>query len=435
MFAYNLNRSIPILGRYDVVVCGGGPAGIGAAVAAAERGAKTVLVERFSHLGGMATAGYVDPMSEFAYNGARVVGGIPWRFAEALVAAGGGLVEEPRCNVSFDPEIYKLVARRMVETAGAQCLFNAFIADCAMDGGAVRGVVVAEKGGLRLVEGKYFIDATGDADLAAMAGVPMQPQTRERQPGTLCFVMSGVDTTTERMHIVHQKNHRFNHQAVFVRDTLLALRAQGVDVPRFGGPWLCTTLADGCVTVNMTRAPFDATDPAETREAEGKLAEDAFRLAALLREHVPEFRRSRIASLAAVAGVRESRRIVGLHTMTGEEYVKSVRYPDSIARACHPVDIHLPGDEGQKLAFPEDAGYIPYRSLVPETPRNLLVAGRCVSADAEAFAAIRVQAPCMEMGQAAGIAAALCLEGGGTPVQALDAASLVAAVRAAGSFV
>ena len=431
---YRYNRTIPVE-RYEAVVCGGGPAGIGAAVAAAESGAKTLLVERFGFLGGMATAGYVDPMSEFAYNGRRITGGIPWRFVQELKEAGGALIEEPRCNVSFDPEKYKLVAQRMVGRAGAECLMNTFLADCVMEGDEVRGVVVVNKSGMTLIEGDYFIDATGDADLANCAGVPMQEQKRDRQPGTFCFELSGVDTSTERMHIMHQRNHRFNHQAVFVREVLFELRKQGVEVPLFGGPWLCTTLNPGCITVNMTRGAMDAVDSRDYQQAEAKMREDAFKLVELLKAHVPEFKNCFISSMATMAGIRESRRIRGVHTMTGEEYVATVHYPDSVARACHPVDIHLPGDEGQQLTFPKDAGYIPYRSMIAENYPNLIVAGRCISADAEAFAAIRVQAPCMELGQAAGLAAALCLKEGKLPVQKLDVEKLVSAVRAAGSLV
>ena len=432
---FRYTRTIPVAGHYDVVICGGGPAGIGAAVAAAENGARTALIERFGFLGGMATAGYVDPMSEFAYNGRRITGGIPWRFVQELLAAGGALIEEPRCNVSFDPEKYKLVAQRMVEKAGAECFMNTYLADCVMDGSSVRGAVVVSKSGMELIEGDYFIDATGDADLAHFAGVPMQEQKRDRQPGTLCFVLSGVDTSTERMHIIHQRNHRFNHQAGFVRDVLFELRKKGVAVPLFGGPWLCTTLADGSITVNMTRSAMDAVDRLDYQRAEAKMREDAFRLVELLKAHVPEFKNCWISSVATMAGIRESRRIEGVHTMTGEEYVNTVHYPDSVARACHPVDIHLPGDEGQSLTFPQDAGYIPFRSQIAEKFPNLLVAGRCISADAEAFAAIRVQAPCMELGQAAGLAAALCLREGKIPVQKLDHEKLVRAVRAAGSLV
>ena len=432
---FQYSRTIPVTGQYDVVICGGGPAGIGAAAAAAENGVKTALIERFGFLGGMATAGYVDPMSEFAYNGSQVIGGIPWRFVQELKAIGGALIEEPRCNVSFDPEKYKLVAWRMVVGAGAECFMNTYLADCVMDGGSVRGIAVVNKSGMGLIEGKYFIDATGDADLANFAGVPMQEQKRDRQPGTLCFILAGVDTSTDRMHIIHQRNHRFNHQAGFVRDELFGLREKGVEVPQFGGPWLCTTLADGCITVNMTRSPMNAVDSLDYQRAEAKMREDAFRLVGLLRAHVPEFKNCYISSVATMAGIRESRRIKGIHTMTGEEYVNTIHYPDSIARACHPVDIHLPGDEGQQLTFPKDAGYIPYRSMIAEDRPNLLVAGRCISADAEAFAAIRVQAPCMETGQAAGLAAALCLREGRIPVQKLDHEKLVAAVRAAGSLV
>ena len=124
------SKRINVRGEYDVVVCGGGPSGIGAAVAAARKGAKTLLIERLGFLGGMATAGLVNPMSEFAYNERRVIGGIAWEFAKRLEAEGGAIIEYPRCNISFNPEIYKLVAQRMVLEAGVELLTNTVIADC-----------------------------------------------------------------------------------------------------------------------------------------------------------------------------------------------------------------------------------------------------------------------------------------------------------------
>ena len=159
------------------------------------------------------------------------------------------------------------------------------------------------------------------------------------------------------------------------------------------------------------------------------------RLVELMRTHVEEFKNCYITSIATVAGIRESRRIRGKYVLTGKEYVKATKFDDAIARSCHAVDIHLPNDEGQRLIFPDDAGYIPYRSLITETHPNLLVAGRAISADGEAFAATRVQAPCMETGQAAGFAAALCLHAGNQAVQDVDVAQLVAQVREAGSFI
>ena len=424
---------IPVVGKYDLVICGGGAAGIGAAIAAAERGVKTALVERYGFLGGMATAGFVNPMSEFAYNGRFITGGIPRRFADTLIAMGGAQFEEPRCNLSFDPEVYKLAAFRMLTQAGVTLYMNTFLSDCCRENGKLAKVIISNKEGLQALEADYFIDATGDADLAWRAGLEMLPQCRDRQPGSLCFCLAGVDTSTERMHIIHQRNHRFNHQAVFVRETLLALRKQGVYVPQFGGPWLATTMNEGCITVNMTRSPVDATNVQEAQLAEAKMREDVFALVKLMKEHVAEFRNCHITAIAPAIGIRESRRVKGVHILTGHEYVDCVKFHDSVARACHPVDIHLPGDEGQELTFPKDAGYIPYRSLITESEPNLLIAGRCISADAEAFAAIRVQAPCMETGQAAGIAVAIC-KADGVNVQNVDIENLVAEIRKEGSI-
>lgn len=427
-------KEIEVVNKFDVVVVGGGAAGIGAAIAAGRKGAKTAIIERFGFLGGMATAGYVNPMSEFAYNGKRIIGGIAWEFAQEMVKKNGAVVEVPRCNVSFNPEIYKLVAQEMIENAGVQTFMNTSLIDCIKEENAIKSIIVNNKSGLQAIEAKFFIDATGDADLAHFADVEMLPQGETMQPGTLCFCLSGVDTTTERMHIIHQKNHRFNHQAEFVREVLFKLREEGVDVPLFGGPWLATTMDEGCITVNMTRAPMNATDSADYQKAECKMREDIFKLVALLKEYVPEFKNCILTSIATMAGIRESRRIKGLHVLTGLEYAEGHKFEDSIARACHPIDIHLPGDEGQKLIFPKDAGYIPYRSLITESVDNLLVAGRAISADCEAFAAIRVQAPCMETGQAAGIAASLCCKNGTVKVQDINISELTTLVREQGSL-
>ena len=426
-------KSIPVADAYDVVVCGGGPAGIGAAIAAAEQGMKTALIERFGFLGGMATAGYVNPMSEFCYNGRRIVGGIPWRFAKALIASGGGRLEEPRCNLSFHPEVYKAVAQDLVDGAGVRRYMNARLVDCVRTGTHMDAAIIVDQDGLKAVRGAYFIDATGDAKLAFRSGADMLPESRPLQPGTLCFLLADVDTTTERMHIIHQKNHRFNHQAMFIREPLLALREQGVDVPQFGGPWLADTCEEGCITVNMTRSPMVATDSLDYSRAETRMRKDALRLVALLREHVAEFRQAKLVSTAVMAGIRQSRRVKGQYVLTGEDYLHALPFPDAIARSAHAVDIHLPNGEGQVLQFPDDGGYIPFRCLINETHDNLLIAGRAISADEDAFAATRVQAPCMETGQAAGLAAAVCAKQGGLPVQQTPLEALLALVHQYGS--
>ena len=428
-------KEIPVVDEYDVVVCGGGPSGIGAAVVAAENGAKTLLIERFGFLGGMATAGLVNPMSEFAYNSERVVGGVAWRFAKKLESAGGALIEYPRCNVSFNPELYKLEAQRMVIESGCELKTNTLVVDCIRADGVIKEVIIADKDGLKSIRGKYFIDATGEGYLASLSGVEMLPITRAVQPATLCFTMSNVDTNTKRMHIIHQKNQGFNHHATFIRDALFALREKGVNVPQFGGPWLCTTLKEGVITLNLTRAEVAESGAESFNNAERKMLEDLFILADLIIKNVEEFKNAYVSAVATSAGIRQSRRIKGVHVLTGEEYVSGNKHESSIARSCHAIDIHLPKDEGQILKFPPQAGYIPYDSMISIKVDNLITLGRAISADEEAFAATRVQAPCMEMGQAAGFAVNLCLKNGNIPVWAIDRKELVEKVKNAGSFV
>ena len=428
-------RDIPQFGSFDIVVCGGGPAGISAAVSAAKQGASVAMIEQNTYLGGMATGGCVNPMSEFAYKGERVIGGFAWRFANELVKAGGAVLEEPRGNLSFNPEIYKLVAERLVDSAGVQCVTGTFVADCIRDGERIAAVVIANKAGLQTIAASYVIDATGDADVAAFAGVPMLPDTRAAQPATLVFSLANVDTTTPRMQIIHQKRNDIHHSAGFIRELFGELRANGVSVPQFGGPWFCSTVDDGCVTVNMTRAAMNAVDAADYRRTTTILRENVFRFVELLRKHVPEFGNCVISSIAPMTGIRQSRRIKGRHVLTGEEYLSAKRFDDAIARACHPMDIHLPGSDGQVLRYPEVAAYIPFRSLRPEGVSNLLVAGRPISADEDAFAGVRVQATCMETGEAAGLAAALCASNGKQPLDSLDVSMLATLIRAGGTAI
>ena len=432
MISYS--RELPIIGPFDVLVCGGGPAGIAAAVTAAENGAKVAMIEQNSYLGGMATGGCVNPMSEFSYKGERVIGGFPWRFAQELIKANGAILEEPRGNLSFNPEIYKLVAQRLVQQAGITLFTNTFIADCIHDDDKIHHVVVANKNGLQAVSGRYVIDTTGDADVAYHAGVPMLPNTRPAQPGTLIFSLANVDTTTPRMHIIHQKNNNMHHSAGFIRELFEKLRGEGVDVPQFGGPWFCSTVDQGCGTVNMSRAAMDSVDATDSQRATAELRENVFRFVSLLKEHVQEFKHCVISSIAPMTGVRQSRRIKGKHVLTGKEYLEATRFTDAIARACHPVDIHLPSGDGQILHYPEIAAYIPFRSLQPEGISNLLVAGRPISADEDAFAAVRVQATCMETGEAVGLAAALCVQKGNIPLDSLDITEVVRKIREGGTI-
>lgn len=408
MQSYLLNREIPVAGSFDVVVCGGGPAGFIAATAAARNGAKTALIEQYGFLGGMATAGLVAPLSVFTYNGEKVIGGIPWEFCERLQEMGGGLIEKPLGNVAFEPELYKLCCQRMVLEAGVTLFMHSCLCGCSCTDGHIDAVYIDNKNGTEALEAKVFIDCTGDADLAWMAGVPMQPsEGMPLQPMSTYFVLSGVDTSTPRMQVaMHHNRQGVNCHCEEIRDELLAHRGEW-GVPEFGGPWFCTTLQPGVVTVNMTRTAGNAVDNRDFTRAECELREQAFRMAGVLKAHFPEFRDSYVSAVAVQAGVRETRRILGAHTITGEEYVSVFRYPDSVSRSAHPIDIHVAHGPSQNVTFLKTPAYVPYRALYAPGFGNLLVAGRCISADKTAFASLRVQATCMGTGQAAGIAAAL----------------------------
>ena len=407
----SLRKEVPVVGTYDVVVCGGGPAGFIAAIAAAREGARTALVEQYGFLGGAATNSLVTPLSVFTYNGEKVIGGIPWEFLERLEKMGGGLIEKPMGNVAFDPELYKLCCQRMVLEAGVDLYLHSWLSGCQTGQGRISHVFIDNKNGTEALAGKVMIDATGDADLSHLAGVPMLPPGRPLQPASTYFVLAGVDTESPLIaEAMHHNKQGVNCHCLPIREELMR-RAKELGIPDFGGPWFCTLLHPGVVAVNMTRTQTDACDNRDYTAAECRLREDVYKMADILRENFPEFRNSYVSMVAPQAGVRETRRIQGVHVITGEEYVNGVRYPDSVSRGAHPIDIHSSAGATQSVTFLKQAAYVPYRALVANGFPNLLVAGRCISADRQAFASLRVQASCMGMGQAAGVAAAQAVRG------------------------
>ena len=417
----SVSKQVPVVGDYDVVVCGGGPSGFIAAIAAARMGARTALIERYGFLGGMATAGLVAPISEFNYNGTRIIGGIPWEFIERLTELGGAQVEYPLANVSFSPELYKLLAQRMLLEAGVTLYLHAYLSGCEVNGQKeITHAVFESKSGTQAISGHYFIDSTGDGDLCAMAEVPMQPAGETLQPASLCFCLGGVELP--RVPEIHHSTQGVNYHIVPLQ-TILRELAKTQEVPNFGGPWMCYMLTPDSVLVNMTRTKADMIDERDQTRAECELRESAFALIALLKAHVPGFERIYLLSTAAQAGVRETRHILGAHVLTGAEYAAALHFSDAVSRGAHPIDIHSARGSTQVCRFLEEAAYIPYRSIITDSFANLLVPGRCFSADREASASARVQASMMGLGQAAGVVAAQCLKHG-TRVQNADTNAL-----------
>ena len=433
METIRIEKNIPVVGRYDVVVCGGGPAGFIAAIAAARKGASVALVEQYGFLGGMATTSYVAPLSVFTYKGRKVIGGIPWEFIERLEELGGGLIEKPLGNVAFDPELYKLLCQRMVLEAGVKLYLHSYLSGCVCGDGRISQVIIENKSGSQALEATVFIDCTGDADLAYMAGAPMQDKSgRPLQPMSSYFILNGVDTDSPMVReAMHHNKQGENCYCLPMRKKMLELQEE-LDIPDFGGPWYCTTLHDGCVAVNVTRVSADACDAEQLSAAECSLREDCFRMAGIFRKLFPEFRNCYVASVAVNGGVRETRNIKGMHVISAQEYLNAFHYEDSISRGAHPIDIHASKGASQSVTFLEEPAYVPYRALIAEGFPNLLVAGRCLSADRVAFASLRVQASCMGSGQAAGVAAALA-SASGVAVQDVDVPSLVAELKNMGA--
>lgn len=404
-------REIPVTGSYDVVVCGGGPAGWVAAVAAARSGAKTAMIEQFGFPGGMATAGLVLPISVFTYNGKLVCGGIPWEFVNRMEASGGAQVEKPLGNVAHDPEIYKLTAQRMLLEAGVELHYHCTITGCRHENGHLTHVIMDTRGGPQAFETRYVIDATGDGAICSFMGVPMQKaDAYPMQPASLIFCLGGVDT--DKVPQAHHNLQGVNMHHLPMQTALRELAKNGEDVPQFGGPWFCHIMRDGIVLVNATRTTADMTNHLDATMAECKLREDAYKLTELFRKVDPAFKDCYLLYTAPVTGTRETRHIQGVHILTGEEYVNMVEFEDSVARSCHPIDIHSASNSEQIVTFLKEPAFVPYRSLIVTGFDNLIVPSRCLSADQTASASIRVQAPIMCLGQAAGLAAAMCAKDG-----------------------
>ena len=434
MNSINITKSIPVVGSYDVVVCGGGPSGWVAAVAAARAGRRTALIERYGFLGGTASRGYVVPIRGFDKNGERVVGGIAWEFVQKRIDEGAAQLEFPKGHVSFDTEYYKLIAQRMVLDAGVDVYCNSYLSGAVRDCRRISAVYFNNKNGTEAIEGDYFIDATGDGDLCAYAGITMDI-SGEPQPMSFCFQLSDADVTTPLLgDCIHHNGvgGKASCNAV-IRDYLNELYNDG-KAPMFGGPWFNTLMKGNRLAVNVTRNSASVLDNRAFSKGEFQMREDMFRIVELLREKFPEFKNCVISSSPVNAGVREGRHLHGLHLLTGQEILEPVVFEDSVARASHAMDLHKSDSTAQVLRQLPQAGYVPYRSLISEESDNLIVAGRILCADEMAHATVRVQATAMAIGEAAATAAAMCCDGK-TSILDVDTSELRARLTKSGGIV
>ena len=412
----------------DVFVAGGGLAGVVAAITAARNGAMVVLAEREGCLGGMATIGLVNPFMPYCVwvgswkqDLAQPVNA-GW-FTELLAAleAEGGLGEGRQ---TFDEEVLKLVLDRMCREAGVRVLFHTVLTDVVREGDEIQSATLFGKSGRMTVRACCFIDATGDADLTAMAGCAVEVGRRgdgKCQPMTLCFRISGIDLT----------QFDRNRDGESLNQLYKSFREKGLIKNPREDVLIFSHMAQGVLHFNSTRVlGKSATDAWALSEAEMEGREQAFELHRFLRENIPGFENSRVLMTANHIGIRESRRIVGEIQVTGEDLLACRQFPDAIARGNYPMDIHNPDGTGTSLSeIPYGHWYtLPFRALVPKGMKNLVIAGKPISATHEAHSSTRVMPICANVGEAAGAAAALCVREQ-LPLQQLPVEALQAILR------
>ena len=406
-------KQIPLVDKYDVIVLGGGPAGCAAAYAAAREGAKTLIIEATGCLGGMATSGLVPAFCPYT-DGEKV---IYKGFAEeVLLRMLDGMPhadKSARDWVAIDPEGLKVILDDMLVNAGADILFNTVLSDVDMEHGRISAVIASNKRGMSAYSAKVYIDCTGDADLAAMAGCGYEMGEDGRvQLATHCFKLSGVTIEKAPDKRLNVDNDREELTACVIRDD------EEFDLIK--DSHICDSII-GTDTVGFNAGHIevdDITNPISVSKAliQGRKIAVQFRDA--LKKHVPQlYADAYIAETAPLLGVRESRRVVCDYELSVEDFIERRSFDDEIGRNCYYIDVH----DGGKSKRKELASYhyskgdshgIPYRCLVPKSTKNLLVAGRSIGCDRYVSASMRVMPACFVTGQAAGCAAAIAARSG-----------------------
>jgi hypothetical protein len=416
-------RTLPVYGEFDVVVIGGGPAGLAASVSAAKHGARTLLVERYGFLGGMGTAGGV---TNFAGLYGRkdgemqqLVHGVVDDLLARIDALGG--LNQPQDGMqgrirvrSYDVSAYKCAADQLLLAAGAQILFHAWAAAVVMSGKAIEALVVETKSGRQAIRAHKFIDCSGDADVAHFAGVPFElgdgqgsalfPSTMFRvghvdAPRALAAVgeFSAINKLMDDSELREPGRYKFPRKGAILRPN------------KNPAEWR----ANVTQIRNAAGMAMDATDARQLSEGELEGRRQITEYFRFLKNEVPGFEESAIVDIAPQVGIRETRRISGAYSLSGEDILSSARFDDVIGINAWPMEMHVDGAISWGFPRDESRAYndLPWRMLLTREVDNLLVAGRCASMTHEGQSAARASGGCFVMGQAAGTAAALLANG------------------------
>jgi len=449
---------------YDVVVIGGGSAGVAAAVASAKSGAETLLVEAGPILGGDLLSGLPIDGAVNA-RGEWIIGGISRELFASCEALGGYI--GPICDwrlmygVCIDPEAMKLAVIEVIARHNVVPLLYTFAEDLVVEDGRVSGVIVVNKNGRTLLTANQFIDCTGDGDIAVMAGAPSEKggEGGVFQPVTLVFRMGPVDpqpflefVRDNPDQFMLAENPVFNvtraeaamniYQAGYTKAALTAkgsiLRdaiTSGEMYPTMGVYMWPTSLQRHEIGLNTTRvADLDATDTEALSASLPTLVEQARIAMRFVKRHMPGLAGATLSGVAPRIGIRETRRIMGEYVLTAEDVREGRKFEDGVAKGGHHIDIHGSGTHQKRTPVKDGRSYdIPYGCLVPRTLSNVLVAGRCLSSTREANGSARTMAQCMSTGEAAGTAAAMCVECGWDDVRQVPVQDLRQALKSQGA--
>ena len=414
--------------NYDLIVVGGGFAGVTAAVEAGRKGLQVLLIEKYNALGGAASNCLVMPFMNYWTLDPQdeekkqiLTGDLFMEIVSGMEKLGG----IHKNGKSFDEEILKLVLQRLCVENGVELLFNTTVVGVQTQAGKITSVRAWGKSRMMEFTAACFVDATGDAELAFQAGCRCQVGREEDglcQPMTLCFRVGGIDM------------EQFLEHRLEINPLYQKFQAEGrITNPR-ENVLLFFTMHDGIIHFNTTRVvKHDPTDPVAVTKAELIAREQVFEMHSFLKENIPGFENSYVLSTALQIGIRESRMVKGVYTLTVEDLKSLARFDDAIAVANYDIDIHNPEGAGTShYYFGAGQWYqIPYRCLRPVDCSNLLVAGRCISSTHEAQASYRIMPFCAELGQAAGAAVALAVKGG-TALADIDVSRLQAVLRSEG---